>query len=190
MSDPRPPQTPGHTMMKIGTTFGAGVYAGNNKPHFNLWDAEKDPKFAGQNVVQDDHMWAQAIWGYEKNLPPYDPERQRTLPRRHGRVVGDHEGADSPQHRDGGGLHVERRGRCVCARRRRGTRRDLRALDRRAVSRSAAISSRRCWNNRRSEACNERSRDLRSTNLCLHVSPTHPQFASHSDSTHPHAPSG
>ena len=73
VSDPRPPQAPGHTMMKIGTTFGVGVYTGNNKPHFNLWDAEKDPKFAGQNVVQDDHMWAQAIWGYEKNLPPYDP---------------------------------------------------------------------------------------------------------------------
>jgi hypothetical protein len=53
--------------------FRPGVYTGNNKPHFNLWDAEKDPKFAGQNVVQDDHMWAQAIWGYEKNLPPYDP---------------------------------------------------------------------------------------------------------------------
>jgi mannose-6-phosphate isomerase-like protein (cupin superfamily) len=74
VSDPRPPQAPGHTMTKIGTTFGGGVYAGNNKPHFNLWDAEKDPKFAGQNVVQDDHMWAQAIWGYEKNLPPYDPK--------------------------------------------------------------------------------------------------------------------
>ncbi len=59
--------------MKIGTTFGAGVYTGNNKPHFNLWDAEKDPKFAGQNVVQDDHIWAQAIWGYEKNLPAYNP---------------------------------------------------------------------------------------------------------------------
>jgi mannose-6-phosphate isomerase-like protein (cupin superfamily) len=73
VSDARPAQAPGHTMMKIGTTFGVGVYTGNNKPHFNLWDAEKDPKFAGQNVVQDDHMWAQAIWGYEKNLPPYDP---------------------------------------------------------------------------------------------------------------------
>ena len=115
VSDPRPPQAPGHTMTKIGTTFGVGVYTGNNKPHFNLWDAEKDPKFAGQNVVQDDHMWAQAIWGYEKNLPAYDPERQRTLPRRYRRVVGHHEGADPPQHRDGGGLHVERRGRCVCA---------------------------------------------------------------------------
>jgi mannose-6-phosphate isomerase-like protein (cupin superfamily) len=72
-SDPKPAQAAGHTLMKIGTTFGLGTYAGNNKPHFNLWEAEKDPKFAGQNVVQDDHMWAQAIWGYEKNLPPYDP---------------------------------------------------------------------------------------------------------------------
>ena len=73
-SDARPAQTPGHTLMKIGTTFGVGTYAGNNKPHFNLWEAEKNPKFAGQNVVQDDHMWAQAIWGYEKNLPPYNPD--------------------------------------------------------------------------------------------------------------------
>jgi mannose-6-phosphate isomerase-like protein (cupin superfamily) len=74
VSDPRPAQAPGHTLMKIGTTFGVGVYTGNNKPHFNLFEAEKDPKFAGQNVVQDDHMWAQAIWGYEKNLPPYSPD--------------------------------------------------------------------------------------------------------------------
>lgn len=74
VSEPRPGQTPGHTLMKIGTTFGIGTYTGNNKPHFNLWDAEKDPKFNGQNVVQDDNMWAQAIWGYEKNLPPYNPD--------------------------------------------------------------------------------------------------------------------
>jgi len=72
VTDPRPAQTPGHTMMKIGINTTPSPYTGNNKPHFNLWDAEKDPKFAGQNVVQDDHMWAQAIWGYEKNLPPYD----------------------------------------------------------------------------------------------------------------------
>jgi mannose-6-phosphate isomerase-like protein (cupin superfamily) len=72
VTEPRPAAAPGHTMMKIGTTFGVGTYTGNNKPHFNLWEAEKDPKFAGQNVVQDDNMWAQAIWGYEKNLPPYN----------------------------------------------------------------------------------------------------------------------
>ena len=72
VTEQRPAQTPGHTMMKIGINTTPAPYAGNNKPHFNLWDAEKDPKFAGQNVVQDDHMWAQAIWGYEKNLPPYD----------------------------------------------------------------------------------------------------------------------
>ena len=72
-TEAKPSQAPGHTVMKVGTTFAAGVYAGNNRPHFNLWDAEKDPKFAGQNVVQDDHMWAQAIWGYEKNLPAYNP---------------------------------------------------------------------------------------------------------------------
>lgn len=71
-AESKPGQTAGHTLMKIGTTFGVGTYTGNNKPHFNLFVAEKDPKFAGQNVVQDDHMWAQAIWGYEKNLPPYN----------------------------------------------------------------------------------------------------------------------
>jgi mannose-6-phosphate isomerase-like protein (cupin superfamily) len=72
---PKPQQRSGFTVMKIGlSTAGMpGAYTGNNKPHFNLHDAGKDPKFTGQNVVQDDHMWAQAIWGYEKNLPPYDP---------------------------------------------------------------------------------------------------------------------
>ena len=72
---PKPQQPSGFTVMKIGLniTPGPASYVGNNKPHFNLHEAEKDPKFNGQNVVQDDHMWAQAIWGYEKNLPPYDP---------------------------------------------------------------------------------------------------------------------
>ena len=71
--DPAPAAMPGFTMMKIGINIQPAPYTGNNKPHFNLHEAEKDPKFNGQNVVQDDHMWAQAIWGYEKNLPPYDP---------------------------------------------------------------------------------------------------------------------
>ena len=72
---PKPTAAPGLTVLKIGMSAAGvpGAYTGNNKPHFNLRDAEKDPKFNGQNVVQDDHMWAQAIWGYEKNLPPYDP---------------------------------------------------------------------------------------------------------------------
>ena len=72
IDSPRPSQAPGFTVMKIGLNLTPGPYTGNNKPHFNLFEAQKDPKFAGQNVVQDDHMWAQAIWGYEKNLPPYD----------------------------------------------------------------------------------------------------------------------
>jgi mannose-6-phosphate isomerase-like protein (cupin superfamily) len=70
----KPSQDPGFTVMKVGLNIMPGPYTGNNKPHFNLHDAEKDPAFNGQNVVQDDHMWAQAIWGYEKNLPPYDPK--------------------------------------------------------------------------------------------------------------------
>lgn len=73
VTDPRPAQTPGHTVMKIGLNVVPGPYVGNNQPHFNLFDAQQDPKFSGRNVVQDDHMWAQAIWGYEKNLPPYNP---------------------------------------------------------------------------------------------------------------------
>src|SRR5207248_3571983 len=73
VTDPRPADMPGFTVMKVGLTAAPSPYTGNNKPHFNLFEAQKDPKFAGQNVVQDDHMWAQAIWGYEKNLPPYDP---------------------------------------------------------------------------------------------------------------------
>ena len=68
-----PGATPGSTIMKVGFTLAPAPYTGNNKPHFNLHEAEKNPQFSGQNVVQDDHMWAQAIWGYEKNLPPYDP---------------------------------------------------------------------------------------------------------------------
>jgi mannose-6-phosphate isomerase-like protein (cupin superfamily) len=72
-NEPAPPQMPDVTIMKVGFNLNPAPYTGNNKPHFNLHEAEKDPEFSGQNVVQDDHMWAQAIWGYEKNLPPYDP---------------------------------------------------------------------------------------------------------------------
>lgn len=71
--DPAPPAIPGTTLMKVNFQLVPTPYTGNNKPHFNLHAAEKEPGFNGQNVVQDDHMWAQAIWGYEKNLPPYDP---------------------------------------------------------------------------------------------------------------------
>ena len=66
VSEPRPAQTAGFTVMKVGLNVTPGAYGGNNKPHFNLFEAEKDPKFNGQNVVQDDHMWAQVIWGYER----------------------------------------------------------------------------------------------------------------------------
>jgi mannose-6-phosphate isomerase-like protein (cupin superfamily) len=69
---PKPPPNAGFTVLKVGLNVTPGPYVGNNKPHFNLHEAEKAPTFSGQNVVQDDHMWAQAIWGYEKNLPPYD----------------------------------------------------------------------------------------------------------------------
>jgi mannose-6-phosphate isomerase-like protein (cupin superfamily) len=73
VTDARLSDKSGFTVMKVGLNVTPGPYTGNNKPHFNLFEAQKDPKFAGQNVVQDDHMWAQAIWGYEKNLPAYDP---------------------------------------------------------------------------------------------------------------------
>jgi mannose-6-phosphate isomerase-like protein (cupin superfamily) len=72
-SDAAPAASSGVAVMKVGLNVTPGAYTGNNKPHFNLFEAEKDPKFNGQNVVQDDHMWAQVIWGFEKNLPPYDP---------------------------------------------------------------------------------------------------------------------
>ena len=138
--------------MKIGTTFGGGVYAGNNKPHFNLWDAEKDPKFAGQNVVQDDHMWAQAIWGYEKNLPPYDPKDKghfhvgtaewwvimKGQIRHNIETVGDFTS------NEGGCLSMRRR--------RRGNVNEICGSRTVMPSRpSAAISSRRCWNNPRTD---------------------------------------
>jgi mannose-6-phosphate isomerase-like protein (cupin superfamily) len=73
ISEAKPSPSAGVTVMAVGLNVSPGAYTGNNRPHFNLFEAEKDPKFTGQNVVQDDHMWAQVIWGFEKNLPPYDP---------------------------------------------------------------------------------------------------------------------
>jgi mannose-6-phosphate isomerase-like protein (cupin superfamily) len=69
-----PAQAAGHSVMKVAVNLAPAPYTGNNKPHFNLHAAAAAAgNYTGQNVVQDEHMWAQAIYGYEKNLPPYNP---------------------------------------------------------------------------------------------------------------------
>jgi mannose-6-phosphate isomerase-like protein (cupin superfamily) len=70
---PAPAPMAGRTTMKVALDMSPAPYTGNNRPHFNLLEAERDPKYHGGAVVQDEHMWAAFLCGYEKDLPAYDP---------------------------------------------------------------------------------------------------------------------
>jgi quercetin dioxygenase-like cupin family protein len=53
-------------------------YDHGNKPHINLYELAKNggPKYSGQRFVHDDRGLSNIIYGYEKNLPPYDPKNR------------------------------------------------------------------------------------------------------------------
>ena len=72
-AEPAPASIAGRTTIKVALDMAPAPYTGSNHPHFNLYEAEKDPAFHGGAVVQDDHLWASFLCGEEKNLPPYDP---------------------------------------------------------------------------------------------------------------------
>lgn len=52
-------------------------YDHGNKPHINLYElAKASPKYSGGRFVHDDRAVANIIYGYEKNLPPYNPKNR------------------------------------------------------------------------------------------------------------------
>lgn len=72
-----PPSVPaptGATWMRTTINRAPGLYDQFNQPHVNIHDeGAKNPKYTGGRFVRDDKSEMLIIYGYEKNLPPFDP---------------------------------------------------------------------------------------------------------------------
>ena len=67
------PSIPGVEFVPVTLGRKAHPYGHENKPHLNMYELMKDPKYRGSRFVDDDRGVANIIYGYEKNLPPYNP---------------------------------------------------------------------------------------------------------------------
>jgi mannose-6-phosphate isomerase-like protein (cupin superfamily) len=77
-SDVTPPKIPGFEFIPVRFPRKPGVYGANNKPHVTFAELAKKLE-AGElkgspRVVHDARGVANFIYGYEKNLPPFDPK--------------------------------------------------------------------------------------------------------------------
>lgn len=72
-----PPSVPapaGAAWMRTTINRAPGIYDQFNQPHVNIHDeGAKNPKYTGGRFVRDDKSEMLIIYGYEKNLPPFDP---------------------------------------------------------------------------------------------------------------------
>lgn len=73
----KPPQISGINFIPVTLHRKPAPYDRGNKPHINLYElAKSSPKYSGGRFVHDDRGVANIIYGYEKNLPPYDPKNK------------------------------------------------------------------------------------------------------------------
>lgn len=64
----------GTAWMRATINRAPGLYDQFNQPHVNIHAAgAADPKYTGGRFVRDDKSEMLIIYGYEKNLPPFDP---------------------------------------------------------------------------------------------------------------------
>jgi len=70
--DVKPPEMPGFQWLKTRLNRKPGAYGPENQPHVNLFEMAKNPKFRGQPFLVDDRLYANIIYGYERELPPLD----------------------------------------------------------------------------------------------------------------------
>lgn len=71
--DVQPPMLPGITWLPVTLANRIpGAYDNGNRPHLNLYEAAKAPKYTGGAFIRDDKVSATIIYGYEKDLPPLD----------------------------------------------------------------------------------------------------------------------
>jgi quercetin dioxygenase-like cupin family protein len=74
-ADAPPPTAAPAGIMFVAATINRrpGEYDQFNQPHLNIHEAAKNPKYTGGRFVRDDKSEMLVIYGYEKNLPPLDP---------------------------------------------------------------------------------------------------------------------
>jgi mannose-6-phosphate isomerase-like protein (cupin superfamily) len=74
------PKTPGYHWMQVKMARRPGVYENNNKPYVTFEEAARlneEKKVVGtQRIVQDARVVGNFIYGYEKNLPPLNPNEK------------------------------------------------------------------------------------------------------------------
>src|SRR5215472_2572087 len=75
-SDVQPPAaSAGTEWIPITINRRPGEYDQFNQRHLNIHEAAaKNPKYSGGRFVRDDKSEMLVIYGYEKNLPPFDPK--------------------------------------------------------------------------------------------------------------------
>lgn len=69
----KPPELPGATWIPVVLNRKPHPYGYDNKPHINLYELAKAPKYKGGRFVHDDRAVSNIIYGYEKDLPPINP---------------------------------------------------------------------------------------------------------------------
>lgn len=69
-----PPAATGTSWVAATINRRPGEYDQFNQPHLNIHEAAaKNPKYTGGRFVRDDKSEMLVIYGYENNLPPFDP---------------------------------------------------------------------------------------------------------------------
>ncbi|PYV12880.1 MAG: hypothetical protein DMG07_16065 [Acidobacteria bacterium] len=71
--DAQPPSLPGYRWIPVVLNRQPAPYDRGNQPHINLFELAKAPGYRGGRFVHDDRAVANIIYGYEKDLPPLNP---------------------------------------------------------------------------------------------------------------------
>ena len=72
-----PPKDAGVDFISVTLRRKPAPYDNGNKPHINLYELAKGKeKYSGGRFVHDDRAVSNIIYGYEKNMPPYDPKNR------------------------------------------------------------------------------------------------------------------
>ncbi|MBI3472962.1 MAG: cupin domain-containing protein [Candidatus Solibacter usitatus] len=74
--DVEPPKIPGVEFIKVRLNRKPGAWDNGNKPHINLRELAKQPKYRGGRFVHDDRAVSNIIYGYAKDLPPLDDKNK------------------------------------------------------------------------------------------------------------------
>ena len=70
----QPPKLAGFEWIAVKLNRKPMPYDAVNKPHQNLSELAKDPKYRGSRFIHDDRAVSQIIYGYEKEMGPLNPK--------------------------------------------------------------------------------------------------------------------